>query len=145
MNRDPSSTDSRALAARFNTAVVHVHRQLRRMDRTMHLPVAQASALALLVSAGPHSVGALASYELVAAPTMTRIVSALESKGLVARTRPSDDGRVVQVEATAAGRQLIRDAFSARVDSLAQRLEALTPAERAQLEDSLALLERVAR
>jgi len=135
--------DARALAARLNTTVVHLHRRLRRLDQGIGLPLAQASALTLLVSAGPHTIGALANFELVAAPTMTRIVSALETKGLVARARPAGDGRIVQVQATDSGRRLIREAFSARLGRLAESLEALNIAERAQLESALAILDRV--
>ena len=141
---NPSAAELRALAVRLNTSVVHLHRQLRRSDASLDLPVAQASALALLVSAGPHTIGSLANFELVAAPTMTRIVSALETKGLVQRTRLHDDGRVVQVEATEAGRRLIQEAFSARLNRLAEGLAALTPAEQLQLEGAIGLLERLA-
>ena len=145
MSKASTSPEIRDLAARLNTTVVHLHRLLRRMDAGTSLTVAQASALALLVSAGPHTLTALAGYELVSPPTMTRIVAALEGRGLVTRTRALDDARQVQIEATAAGRRLIREAFSARLDNLAQRLDALDALERERLEEALELLARLGR
>jgi DNA-binding MarR family transcriptional regulator len=140
-----SPTDTRDLAALLNTTVVHLHRLLRRLDRDSGLTVSQASALALLVSAGPHTLTALAGYELVTPPTMTRIVGALESRGFVDRTRAAGDGRQVQIAATPAGRALIREVFSARLNNLARRLELLSPVDRARLEDALELLAAVGR
>ena len=49
----------------------------------------------------------LASYAGVTAPTATRILDALERRGVVSRTRASDDRRAVTVALTACGRELL--------------------------------------
>jgi DNA-binding MarR family transcriptional regulator len=137
--------DVHELAARLNTTIVHMHRHLRRLDSDLDLPSAQASALAVLVSAGPHTIGALASIELVASPTMTRIVTALEARGLITRTRTSNDLRVVSVEATAAGKALISRALSNRLEQLAAGLAGLTPGQLRDIETAIDLLTRIRR
>lgn len=132
---DPKAADAalRALAARLSTAVVHLNRRLRRADVALGLPPAQASALALLVAAGPHTLGDLARFEHVAAPTMTRIVSSLEERGLAARTRRAADQRQVEVEATRAGRTLIERGRAERLAALETDLARLNPADLATL------------
>jgi DNA-binding MarR family transcriptional regulator len=140
-----NSPDAYELAARLNTAIVHMHRHLRRLDSDLDLPPAQASALAVLVSAGPHTIGSLASIELVASPTMTRIVAALEARGLITRSRMPDDLRVVTVEATAAGRALMSRALSNRLEHLAGSLAALSPDQLATIETAIELFTQIRR
>ncbi len=135
----------RSLGERLNTAVVHLNRQLRRADIAVGLPTAQASALALLVSAGPHTNSELAGFELVSGPTMTRIVSALEDRGLVSRGRSPGDQRSVRIEATAAGRELIARALANRVTELDRRLATLPPQSRSALESAVDILGELAR
>lgn len=134
----------RLLAARLNTVVVHLGRRLRRMDFELGLPTAQASALALLVSAGRHTVGDLAKYEQVAAPTMTRIVAALEQGGLVKRMRSDSDLRSVYVEATPAGATLIRRAHLKRIAGLEAEIAELSSGEVALLGNAVEILARIA-
>jgi DNA-binding MarR family transcriptional regulator len=136
--------DARSLAGQLNTVVLHLGRQLRRADEALGLPTAQASALALLVAAGRHTVTDLAGFERVSAPTMTRIVTALERRGLVTRTRSPGDLRVVHVEATADGRVLISRAFSNRLQRLEGHIAGLSDKERATLSKALDLLSQMA-
>jgi DNA-binding MarR family transcriptional regulator len=53
---------------------------------------------------GSHRITDLATTEALAQPTVTQLVDKLESRGLVTRRRSGDDGRVVLVEITEAGR-----------------------------------------
>lgn len=53
---------------------------------------------------GPRRITELAALERLAQPTMTQLVKRLEGEGLVARERQADDGRVVLVRLTPAGR-----------------------------------------
>src|ERR1700729_2027637 len=53
---------------------------------------------------GPRRITELAATEALAQPTVTQLVDKLEGRGLVARGRSGDDGRVVLVEMTAAGK-----------------------------------------
>ena len=135
--------DLGSIAVRLNTAVVHLNRRLRRNDIELGLPTAQASALTLLVSAGPHTVGDLAGYENVSGPTMTRLVTALESRGLVRRARNRADLRQVHVEATQPGKALIARGRTHRIQRLERELAALSPQEREILSEAADLLLRL--
>ncbi len=141
---NPADAELRTLAARLNTTVTHLNRRLRRTDDAMELPPAQASALALLVAAGRHTLGDLAAFERVAGPTMTRIVASLERRGLAARTHDLVDRRQVYIEATPDGRQLIREGRDRRLQSLEAELRALAPAELASLSAALDVFAKLA-
>jgi len=89
------------------------------------------------------TLGELAAIEQVKPPTMTRLVSALEAQGLVARASDPDDGRVTRIRATPRGQTLLARGRAARVAALAAELRSLTPAERDVLTAAVAVLERV--
>jgi DNA-binding MarR family transcriptional regulator len=86
--------------------------------------------LAVLNSDGPRTLRALAESEHVQAPSMTRIVNALADQGFVTRTAHPDDGRQVQVEITAAGKDVLAEARSQRTAWLAQRVAGLSEEDR---------------
>src|SRR4029077_16249608 len=56
------------------------------------------------LSEGPRRITELAELEGLAQPTTTILIKQLEQQGLVKRERRSDDGRVVLVNLTEAGR-----------------------------------------
>ena len=58
---------------------------------------------------GPQRITALAELEGLAQPTVTTLVRRLEQRGWVARERPAEDGRVVLVTLTQAGRDALVD------------------------------------
>jgi DNA-binding MarR family transcriptional regulator len=59
------------------------------------------------LTAGPRRVTELAVSEVLAQPTVTQLVDRLQKRGLVERARDRDDGRVVLVSITAAGREAL--------------------------------------
>ena len=61
------------------------------------------------LSGGPRRVTELAQLERLKQPTMTQMVQRLEQDGLVSRERHADDGRVVLVNLTEAGRLALED------------------------------------
>jgi DNA-binding MarR family transcriptional regulator len=61
------------------------------------------------LSDGPRRITQLAMTEALAQPTVTQLVDKLEGRGLVARGRSDDDGRVVLVAITAAGEGALED------------------------------------
>jgi DNA-binding MarR family transcriptional regulator len=135
-----ADNDARALALRWNIVAVHLMRRLRKVDLAIGLPTAQASALSILTFAGPHTVTELADFEQIATPTMTRIVTALEARGLARRTRDPQDGRLVRVIATEEGRALIEAGRRRRIERLEAAFAALAPAERATLAGAAQIL-----
>ncbi len=147
MGREPSTSgpEPREVADRLHSAAIHLLRAVRREDAAAGVSAARLSALSVLVFGGPRALGELAAAEQVRAPTMSRLVSALEAEGLVARERGADDGRVVRVRATAEGRRVLEAGRARRVARLADLLAAAAPAELRQLERSAALVERLVR
>ena len=98
----------------------------------------------MIVFGGPLSLGALAAAEQVRAPTMSRLVAALEVGGLVARTTDPQDGRATILRATRRGRRVLTDGRARRVSALARQLAPLRASERAVLERAAGLIERLA-
>jgi DNA-binding MarR family transcriptional regulator len=82
------------------------------------------SSLLVTLRGGPQRITALAEIEGLAQPTVTVLVKRLQERGWVAREHPADDGRVVLVSLTAAGR-----------DALARWRERYRPRLRAGLEE----------
>jgi DNA-binding MarR family transcriptional regulator len=58
---------------------------------------------------GPRRITQLAMTEALAQPTVTQLVDKLEGRGLVTRARSDDDGRVVLVAITDAGRAALEE------------------------------------
>ena len=132
------------MADRVHSAAIHLLRRLRRQDEASGLSAARMSALSVLVFGGPRTVGQLAEAEQVSAPTMTRLVVAMERDGLLTRRRDARDGRVVWLDATPHGAHLLRDARRRRVAALAREIATLEAEERDTLERAAALLTRIA-
>ena len=139
--QDPDSVVG--LADRLHSVAIRLLRRARREDAAMGLPPAQASVLSVLVFGGARTLSALADVEQVKAPTMTRIVDALERSGLAQRQPDADDRRKLSIAATTAGIRLMQQGRSRRVKALAQLLADLDRDERATLDSAIALLGRL--
>jgi DNA-binding MarR family transcriptional regulator len=124
-----SSRDATVVADRLHSAAIHLLRRVRKVDEESGLSAARLSALSVLVFGGPMTIGELARVEQVSAPTMTRLVQALERDGLVARERHEEDGRAVTLRATDEGRQILERGRERRVAELATLLERLAADE----------------
>jgi DNA-binding MarR family transcriptional regulator len=85
--------------------------------------------------------GQLAEIEGVSAPSLTRIVNALEELGLVERAPDPLDGRAQRVALTASGAAMIATGQDSRVAALRRRVADLTPSDRRLLADALPALE----
>jgi DNA-binding MarR family transcriptional regulator len=131
------------LADRLHSVAIHLLRRARREDAAMGLPPAQASVLSALVFGGARTLSALAEVEQVKAPTMTRIVDALERSGLAQRQADADDRRKLSIAATAAGVRLMQQGRLRRVKALAQLLAGLNRNEQAMLDEAVTLLARL--
>lgn len=95
------------------------------------------------VGCGPATVGELAEWERVSAPTMSRTVAGLLDAGWIERSGDPDDGRRVIITITDAGRSLLARTRRARDEWMTVRLDTLTPEEIERLEAALPLLERI--
>ena len=133
----------RTLASRLRIAVVRLNRRLRAQTPDADVSLTPLSALSCLHQCGALSPGELASREGVRPPSMTRVIAALEERGLVARRAHPTDRRQAIVELTAAGRARIEDEVSARERWLDVRLAEMDDEERAVLCRAAEIIDRM--
>jgi DNA-binding MarR family transcriptional regulator len=143
MTSSSSSAGVQDLAFQLHSAVLHLMRRIRHEDDVLGISAPRLSALSTVAFGEPRTIGQMASMEQVKPPTMTRMVAALETGGLVRRWTDTDDRRVVWVEATAKGRRVIERGRAQRVAFLSAHLAKLRPEERATLADASALMHRM--
>jgi DNA-binding MarR family transcriptional regulator len=132
-------------ADRLHSAAIHLLRRLRREDEESGLTAPRLSALSVVVYGGPLTLSALADAEQVRAPTISRVVGALEGAGLVTREADPSDGRAALVRATPTGEQLLGEARARRLRALSSEMEALPPEDLATLTRAAGILERLVR
>jgi DNA-binding MarR family transcriptional regulator len=108
----------RRIADRLHSAAIFVLRHAREADRKSEIGPAQLSALSVLVFGGPCKIGELAAAEHVSAPTMTRVVQALEARGLVHLERCAQDARSTVVRTSRKGAAVLKKARAARLDRI---------------------------
>jgi DNA-binding MarR family transcriptional regulator len=132
----------REVADRLHSASIHLLRRVRRVDEETGLSAARLSALSVLVFGGPTTLGRLARAEQVSAPTMSRLVDALEREGLVTRGADERDGRAVLVAATAEGERILVEGRRRRTEELAGLFEELSADELEILGEAAAIVER---
>jgi DNA-binding MarR family transcriptional regulator len=132
-------------APRLRLVIARVARLLRQnVDVDTGLSTSLLSALATVDRVGPVTLGDLAAAERIQPPSMTRIVTQLEERGLVLRVVDGRDRRVARVEVTPEGRRLLHRSRTRKNAFLAQRLKSLTSEELRALDAALPILERLA-
>jgi DNA-binding MarR family transcriptional regulator len=133
------------IADRLHSAALHLLRRARTVDVGMDLDGPRASALSVLVFAGPVPLTRLAAIEQVSPPAITKTVTALEKAGLATRTRWEVDRRVVHVAATDAGKALLHAGRAARVRVVADLIADLPAADLDILSRAADLIEAAIR
>jgi DNA-binding MarR family transcriptional regulator len=133
--------DAAELALALYVAIGRIVRNLRQEAPNSQVGPGGFGVLVALDQQGPLRAGALADAVGVTAPSMTRIVNALENDGLVTRGPDPADGRAQVVAMTAAGRSLLESGRELRLATLRRRLDELPAQERARLGGALAALE----
>ncbi|MGD8195525.1 MarR family winged helix-turn-helix transcriptional regulator [Herbiconiux sp. P18] len=134
-------SDRAEIAARLALAVGRLNRRIRPAG---DLTPGQVSALSIVVRNGPIRPGDLARAERVAAPTITRLLAELESRGLTSRSADPDDGRSFFVSATGAGAEAILRARRLRAERVLALFDELDEAQIEHLGAALDALELVA-
>lgn len=116
------------------------HRRSAQLLTRFQLTVPQFLALVCLVRQGQGcQMGRLADEMHHTSPTMTGIIDRLVDAGLVERHSDSSDRRLVLVDLTDRGRELLEEVRLARQGQLNRALEELSDADVAQLKRLLAL------
>lgn len=120
--------------------------RIGRRTRPTHggLSVGHYSTLSTIDRLGRQRLGDLARIERVSAPTMTRLVTTLEGRGLAVRTANPDDARSVTVDITDEGRSTVLVARAERAATVAELLVVLDDEQLARVAGALDALELVA-
>jgi len=137
--------NSQNIADQLHSAAIHLLRKLRKEDEGSGLNASRLSALSVIVFGGPVTLGDLVAAEQVRPPTMTRIVNALEEKGLVLKKQNANDGRSTLLSATSAGKKLLMEGRARRVRALAKQIAALNHEQRSALQEAAEILKEVVR
>ena len=141
---DELNVDRVAGALRVSVGLLWRRLRATREDGELTLP--EMAALARLDHGGPATSTALARQEQISPQSMGATVSALEARGLIARSPDPTDGRRIVLSLTEAGLDLLRAKRNARTERLAQALATgFTDDELAQLMAAAPLIERLAR
>jgi DNA-binding MarR family transcriptional regulator len=128
------------LAARLRLVVGRLHRRIR-IDGRESIPPLQLSALATVEQYGPLRLSELARREAVTAPTMSRVLAALDEQGLVIRTPDPNDARGVRIVLSDEGAARLAEVRSHRTALVARRLARLDDDQKATLLAALPALE----
>ena len=139
-----TTLDTAALAHDLRLAVMRFSRRLRNQRVDTSVTLTHLAALSTLKRHGAMSPGELAAHERVQPPSMTRVVVALESRGLVTRTPHPTDGRQVVIDLTAAAEELLTEEVRAREAWLAGRLQELSAEDRTVLREAAVIMEKLA-
>ena len=139
-----TTLDTAALAHDLRLAVMRLSRRLRTQRVDTSVTLTHLAALSTLKRHGPMSPGELAAHERVQPPSMTRVVVALESRGLVTRTPHPTDGRQVIIDLTPAAEALLSDEARAREAWLSGRLQQLSREEREVLREAAVIMDKLA-
>lgn len=134
--------DRAEVAARLALAAGRLNRRIRPTGGD--ITTGQLSALATISRFAPIRPGDLARAEKVAAPTITRILADLESRGFTSRTADPDDGRSFFIEITEQGAAEVQNARSARAQRVLEVFEELDDDEYASVAAAIEALEKAA-
>ena len=142
----PTATAADAvLASELRLSVMRLARRLRAQRASTDLGLTHLATLSTLEVHGRMTPGELAAHERVQPPSMTRVIGALEERGLVVREPHPSDRRQALVQLSDAGRELLRGDRRRRDAWLSQRLTGLSPDEVELLHKIAPILERLAQ
>jgi DNA-binding MarR family transcriptional regulator len=134
--------DDPELAARLRLVLNRLARRLR-SQTPGDLSPSLTSALVTIELQGPITLGRLAACERVTPPSVTRMVTLLEERGLVRREADPADRRIARVSLTADGKRTVQRTRTRKTAYLAKRLHRLDESELAVVHEALPVLERL--
>jgi DNA-binding MarR family transcriptional regulator len=138
-------TELSATARVVRMSVVRLSRRLRRLRQEHGVSPLGVSVLGRLYQHHTLTPRALADNEHVSPQTLTRVLAALEERGLVIRRGDPSDGRQALLELTEAGHAALRQDTQRREEWLTQAMtNALSPAEQQIVRIAAGLLDRIA-
>jgi DNA-binding MarR family transcriptional regulator len=146
-SRHGAQRSSEATAERLQHAMKRLRARLR-AESGQHatgLTPSQRAVLATVVKQGPLTAAQLAELEHVSPQAIAQSLTELKALRLVRSEPDPRDGRKKLIHAESSASELIGSLASGRSSFLAQAIDAtVSPAERADLEKAIELLERLA-
>ena len=140
----PPAGDGRSeIAALLHEQFARLTRRLRTLELPSGMTAERLSALSVIEKRGPISVTALADTEMVRPATMSRMITALGTEGLVKRSDDKSDGRGVLVSVTPKGRRAFQRAHEQRLSHFAEVVESLSDEQLVAMRDLTTALERL--
>ena len=137
----PADYDPESASARLALVIARLNRRLTTAQGGLSHGLL--SALGVVAKLGSVRPAELAAYEMVSAPSITRVIAELENRGLVVRSADPDDGRAFRLQVTPEGSQAILNARAARTRALQGLLHVLDADEIRTLKASLPVLEKM--
>ncbi len=134
---EPQISSTTDVANELRPILVRLARELRKETTHLGITGGQATLLWQISEKPGIGLGELAELEGIATPTASGLVDRLERAKLIERVRSDTDRRRVGLTSTAAGRRLLQAVRARRTVWLAERLERLSPSERAAIESAL--------
>jgi len=131
------------VADALGEVVARIQSVVRREMAQAGISLAQGRTLATLEREGPRPLTWLAEVEQVTQPSMSYLVGRMEAAGLILRSADPDDGRLVIVSITAAGRAALGEIIDRRTQLLARKLGGLEAADQAALQGALPAFARL--
>lgn len=133
-----------AIADELQLVVGALVRQMRSVLPAHDISLSQISILKRLDREGPHTIADLARLDKITHQSVAASVNALADHGLVRRVADSRDMRRKLLVITDDGEKLLAERRTAGQENLATAIASrLTEAERARLDEALALLRRL--
>jgi DNA-binding MarR family transcriptional regulator len=145
MRRDPDGLSASEIAAAARSPLTMLGTFLRRTHDTAALSPAQSLVLSQLLADESLPITELAAADGRAVSTMTEIVGRLVRAGYVTKEAGREDRRQMRVSLTDAGRAALAGNLQVRNASLAERVAALSEADRRALARALPALWALAR
>jgi DNA-binding MarR family transcriptional regulator len=130
------------LASHLRLTIARTARRLRQEAGT-DLSPSMTAALATIERHGPMTPSEVASRERIQRPTATRVLARLEEMGLIARTPDPQDRRSSLIAITPEASEMLAEQRTRKTAFLAERLDRLTPDDRAALGRAADILERM--
>lgn len=138
--RRQKDDDVTAAVDAFRRILRELRRAARKTELTTGLSAAQTFVLAAVNSAPGCSLNDVAAMTMTDRTSVAAIVERLLEERYLTRTQADEDRRRASLEVTARGQRAIREAAPPPTKLLVDGLRALSPADRASLSRSLALL-----
>jgi DNA-binding MarR family transcriptional regulator len=146
--RAPGAAHGTATAAqRLSVAITRLRFRLREEAgiNGTGLSISQLSVLWHILQEGPVTAAELAAAQHVSPQAIAQNVAALKAAGLIRTERDPGDGRKTLITASETSQRLVTSVRASKESYLSRAIDALvSPAERADLERAIDLLERLA-